>query len=144
MATTQIFPTTWAEHAAEIMAVRTTVFIVEQQVPEELEFDQADHSCQHWLAINHLGQAVGTARMLDGGHIGRMAVLRNYRQQGIGHRIMHSVIAWGRQNGQTRLQLSAQRQAQAFYASLGFVAYGEEFMDAGIPHIAMALDLAVN
>jgi len=143
MATTEIFSTSWEEHATEIMGVRTAVFIIEQQVPEELEFDQADHSCRHWLALNHLGQAIGTARMLHNGHIGRMAVLKDYRQQGIGHRIMLSVIDWGRQTGQARLQLHAQRQAQAFYAALGFVAYGEEFMDAGIPHIAMELNLAL-
>jgi len=131
----------WEEAQAEISDIRIRVFVEEQLVPLELEFDGLDQTANHWLAYNSQKQPIATARLLSNGHIGRMAVLRPHRGEGVGSAIMGGIIAQAMSTDLRLLYLHAQLTAAEFYRRLGFSAYGEEFMDAGIPHIALALDL---
>ncbi len=121
---------------ASIRAIREAVFINEQKVPAELEFDGLDESALHVLALVD-GQPVGTGRVLEDGHIGRIAILKTFRGQGIGSNIVLSLIREAARAGCSRVYLGAQLHAVEFYQTLGFTLYGEEFMDAGIPHIHM-------
>lgn len=125
------------EHASRI---RRVVFIDEQQVPQEEEWDGLDWQCLHFLAMLK-GEPVGTARLLPDGHIGRVAVLEHARGLGIGYQLMEAAIQAARDAGHARAVLSAQLHALAFYEQLGFVAHGDVFMDAGIPHREMTLFL---
>ncbi len=119
-----------------IRAIRIRVFIEEQKVPAELEFDGLDEAALHVIASVE-EQAVGTGRLLDDGHIGRIAVMAAFRGRGLGTQIMHALMAEAAKAGCRRVYLGAQLQAVEFYQKLGFTPYGEEFMDAGIPHIHM-------
>jgi predicted GNAT family N-acyltransferase len=130
----------WDEACAALASVRRAVFIVEQQVPEDLEWDEADAVALHALATAD-GVPVGTARLLPDGHIGRIAVLRAWRGQGVGDALLASMLAAARERGFEAALLNAQVQALDFYRRHGFVAEGEVFLDAGIPHRAMRLDL---
>lgn len=117
--------------------VRRAVFIEEQQVPEELEWDGLDEEAFHLLARDAAGHPVGSARMLADGHIGRMAVLRNHRGRGIGTALLRRMIDEGAHRGLQQVWLDAQLHAIPFYERLGFAAEGEPFMDAGIAHRRM-------
>lgn len=129
----------WHEDLAELQALRRAVFIVEQQVPEELEWDEADTISVHALAIDRQGLALGTGRLLPDGHIGRMAVARDWRRRGVGSAILVFLLAQARQRGLDSVQLHAQTHALAFYARHGFAVQGGEFIEAGIPHRVMTL-----
>ncbi|HEX9802748.1 MAG TPA: GNAT family N-acetyltransferase [Gammaproteobacteria bacterium] len=131
----------WQEDAPAISRLRRTVFIDEQCVPEELEWDGLDEEALHFLAEDENGHAIATARMLGDGHIGRVAVLRPWRGRGVGRALMAYVIEQARRKGYRHLALDAQVEAIDFYRRLGFVAEGERFMDAGIPHRHMHLAL---
>ena len=124
------------------MLVRDAVFVVEQRVPPEIEPDEWDQRCDHALARDREGRAVGTGRLLPDGHIGRMAVLPEWRGDGIGSRILASLVARARERGMKRVVLNAQTHAVPFYARHGFAPFGDEFMEAGIPHRAMARELS--
>lgn len=128
----------WQRDERALSEVRRRVFIDEQAVPEDLEWDGEDETAQHWLAF-HGDKPIGTARMRAGGHIGRMAVLADYRQRGVGSRLLRAAIDAARAQGLPDVHLHAQVQAMDFYARHGFVAEGAPFMDAGIPHRAMRL-----
>lgn len=130
----------WRELGDAASLIRRVVFIDEQQVPQEEEWDGRDGECLHFLATLN-GEPVGTARLLPDGHIGRVAVLSSARGAGIGYRLMEAAIAAAREAGHRHAALSAQLHALAFYERLGFVAHGEVFMDAGIPHREMTLVL---
>lgn len=119
-----------------ICALRETVFVWEQGVPPELEYDGLDEQALHVLARVEQ-QPVGTGRMLEDGHIGRIAVLQEYRGQGVGAKIVQALMEQAAAAGLQRVYLGAQLHATGFYERLGFVPYGDEFMDAGIPHIHM-------
>ena len=121
---------------ARLKAIRRTVFIEEQQVPEALEWDDDDATAIHLLAIDPAsGEAVGTARILPNDKIGRMAVLRPWRERGIGRALLREAIArCGR-----KPFLHAQAQAIDFYRAEGFVPSGDPFDEAGIPHRLMVL-----
>jgi predicted GNAT family N-acyltransferase len=131
----------WPEARADAMSVREAVFVVEQGVPPEIELDEWDPQCDHALALEPGGRAVGTGRLLPDGHIGRMAVLRDWRGRGVGGAIVAALVERAAARGMTRLVLNAQTHAAPFYARYGFVAFGDEFMEADIPHVAMARDL---
>ncbi len=121
---------------ARLETIRRAVFIVEQQVPEALEWDDDDASATHLLAIDPAsGDAVGTARILPNGKIGRMAVLRRWRGLGIGRALLREAIARSSQ----RPFLHAQVQAIDFYRAEGFIPTGEPFDEAGIPHQSMIM-----
>lgn len=125
------------------LRIRLLVFVHEQRVPVSEEVDVWDASAIHFLARLN-GKAVGTARLvqLDDGtaKIGRVAVLKPYRQQGVGSALMTAVIAHAKSMCH-RLILDAQVTAQGFYQRWGFKTTGSEFMDAGIPHVRMVLGL---
>ena len=131
----------WEEAATALRVIRTAVFIREQQVPEELEWDQFDAVSVHALAINNAGQPVGTARLLPDGHIGRMAVLKEWRGQGLGSALLTKLLQVLVKRRQFQAQLHAQTSAIPFYKKFGFEIAGEEFIEAGIPHVKMTLSI---
>lgn len=121
--------------------IRRAVFIVEQSVPEALEWDDADAGALHALAMAASGVPIGTARLLPDGHIGRVAVLRNWRGRGVGRSLVRAMLEAARTKGLGFVRLDAQVQALDFYRSFGFEAHGDVFDDVGIPHLVMVLDL---
>lgn len=132
---TQDLPTCWA--------LRHEVFVEEQAVPAELERDEHDATALHLLATWD-GRPVGTARMLlrgDTGKIGRVCVLRGMRGRGIGAALIRAAVEELRGRGLARAKLGSQTHAIPFYESLGFVAEGPVYDDAGIPHRDMTLAL---
>jgi predicted GNAT family N-acyltransferase len=123
-----------------ITALRRRVFIEEQNVPESEEWDPADATATHIAAIFHNGekyQLVGCARILADGQIGRMAVQKKWRRRGVGAALLQYTIGIARRMQLETVSLNAQTHAIGFYQRYGFVAEGEEFMDAGIPHRKM-------
>lgn len=128
----------WQENADQLASIRQQVFLQEQGVPVEDEWDGDDDSAAHFLAYDN-GAAVGCARLLPDGKIGRMAVLANFRKRGIGSALLRHVIHYAEQNNYPNVFLDAQVQALEFYARHGFAADGPEFVDAGIMHRRMHL-----
>jgi predicted GNAT family N-acyltransferase len=126
----------WAAARAEASRIRTAVFVEEQRVPPEIEMDEHDAACVHALAYAQ-GRAVGTGRLLPDGHIGRMAVLKHSRSLGVGGAILERLVEEARRSGMKEVVLSAQTHALGFYRRHGFVAAGEVFEEAGIPHQEM-------
>ena len=131
-------------------AVRKEVFVGEQGVPEDIEYDAYDAVALHVLAVREDGVPLGTGRLLFGeaaagktggdasvGSLGRLAVTREARGTGVGAALVRAVEEAARARGLTAVDLHAQTHALGFYERLGYVAYGPEFPDAGIPHRAM-------
>lgn len=131
----------WQDEAPSLKIVRKAVFIEEQQVPEELEWDEFDPVSTHVLAISPTKEPVGTARLLPDGHIGRMAVLKAWRGRGIGSIMLQRLLDEAQHRGISETILNAQITAMAFYARFGFQVTGGEFIEAGIPHVKMFLKL---
>jgi predicted GNAT family N-acyltransferase len=134
----------WTEQRNQLLQIRFRVFVNEQGVPPEMEEDEYDPHALHLLAISPVGKPVGCARLysLDQvGHIGRMAVLAEYRKQGIGMRLLRELLRQATRQGLHEVELHAQCAAEPFYAKAGFEPAGEVFMEAGIPHRTMRLDL---
>lgn len=131
----------WQRDGALLRTIREQVFIQEQSVPVELEWDEHDADCLHLLALNPGGDAIGTARLVSGHHIGRMAVLKNWRGHGAGSALMQRLLNEMRKNRTPEALLHAQIHAAPFYTKFGFTPSGKEFMDAGIPHITMICQL---
>lgn len=129
---------------AACRALRRTVFIEEQGVSEADEIDDLDGQAVHILALQG-GVPVGSARLLaqgDTGKVGRVCVLREARGTGLGAALMQASVAQFRaMPGITKVKLGAQLSALGFYERLGFSAYGDVFLDAGIEHRNMVLDL---
>lgn len=125
------------EREAEIRGIRTAVFTEEQGIDPKIDFDGHDPECVHVIARNATGSTVGTARMFDDGHIGRMAVLQAYRRQGIGRAMLEALMAAARKRGLSQVYLNSQVQVIDFYQALGFNKTGKPFMEAGIEHIRM-------
>ena len=130
----------WSQDAAALRNLREAVFVIEQHVPVALEWDGIDAQCLHVLAQID-GVPVGTGRLLPDGHIGRMAVLREFRGRGIGSAMLLHLIELARAAGVRLLILNAQTHAMAFYRRFGFIADGETFLEAGISHIRMTRTL---
>lgn len=131
----------WVELQAEAKVIRTQVFVVEQHIDPEIEMDAMDAHCIHAIAYNDDNEPVGTGRLLPDGHIGRMAVLSEYRSAGIGAAILRSLMSFAKLRGQAAVQLNSQTSAENFYLRNGFVREGDEFQEAGIAHIHMARGL---
>lgn len=123
----------WPDDAASLRQVRERVFVVEQHVPVELEWDDIDSECVHVLATDKDGQAIGTGRLLEDGHIGRMAVLKEWRGRGVGSQIIELLMSEARRRHYPKLLLNAQINALPFYERFGFVSRGDVFDEAGIP-----------
>lgn len=121
--------------------VREQVFIVEQHCPEDEEWDALDASSQHVLARDRDGRPIGTGRLTPERKIGRMAVLAEWRGRGVGDAILRQLLEQARALGYPAVEMHAQTHAIPFYARLGFVAYGEEFLECSIAHRRMRLDL---
>ncbi len=117
------------------------MFVEEQHVPEDLEWDEADERAYHVLAFDDEGVAIGTGRLRLDGQIGRMAVAREWRGRGVGGAILAALLELARKEGCTVVRLHAQTHALDFYKKYGFTAVGDEFDEAGIPHRAMELRL---
>jgi predicted GNAT family N-acyltransferase len=132
---------TWAEDAEALRAIRQAVFVKEQSVPPELEWDDLDARCLHALAIGGTGAAVGCARLVDDDKIGRIAVLASWRKRGVGSALLRFMIELVKARGQGECRLDAQIRAMDFYHRHGFTAVGDEFLDANIPHRHMRLTL---
>ena len=130
----------WDRARAQASPIRFTVFVEEQGVPREIELDEMDAVSVHALALED-GNAVATGRLLPDGHIGRMAVLKEWRNRGVGGRMLQALIAEARRRGYREVVLSAQIHAADFYERHGFVKKGGEYMEAGIRHQEMALRL---
>ncbi len=141
MSAVTVTETTWEKDQVAIKSVRVPVFVEEQEVPYEVDFDDFDAGAVHWLAYDGDFIPIGTARMLEDGHFGRMAVLKWSRKQGVGREIMLAAIDYAAAEGLKTIFLHAQLAAIAFYHALGFYSYGEVFKTADMDHIAMRLDL---
>lgn len=128
---------TWADARAAAQPIRYQVFCTEQSIPIELESDDKDVCSLHCVARDDTGRAVGTGRLLPSGHIGRMAVLAQFRRQGIGKAILGALVEQARKCELKSVMLHAQTHAMRFYAAEGFAVEGPEFMEAGIAHCVM-------
>ncbi len=137
--------TNWAQAKNQVAPIRLQVFVEEQGVPLAMEWDEFDPDA--WHAIAKLNdQVVGTGRLIlptndriQTAKIGRMAVLKNHRCQGIGQEILRALIQKGKEKGAQAFILHAQTHAIPFYAAEGFEPNGPIFDEAGIPHVEMRL-----
>lgn len=129
----------WSRDCEALRAIRECVFVREQSVPVELEWDGEDQGAIHLLAVDAKGLAIGTARLLPSGQIGRMAVLPEWRRRGVGSALLEAALAVASEPGRPAPFLNAQTAVLAFYRRHGFVTEGGEFMEAGIPHRRMVL-----
>ncbi|MFG6466958.1 YbgC/FadM family acyl-CoA thioesterase [Roseateles sp. BYS87W] len=131
----------WASLGAEATAIRREVFVEEQHIPADMEWDSADATCLHALARNRFGLALATGRLLEHvpgvAKIGRMAVLRPMRGTQIGRQVLDALMAKARQQGYREVLLHAQLSAENFYLRAGFQRRGEPFEEAGIAHVEM-------
>jgi predicted GNAT family N-acyltransferase len=130
----------WKLDESAIGQVRRAVFIDEQGVPEALEWEDKDAQYR-WFVAQASTQMIGIVRMTDVGRIGRMAVLPEWRRQGVGGALLAAALRAAAASGLKQVHLSAQTHAVAFYARYGFIAEGPEYLDAGIPHRSMNLNL---
>ena len=135
----------WAALGEGAGALRRAVFIDEQRIPKELEWDRHDAASLHAVARNRLGQVIATGRLLpaeDGvARIGRMAVHRALRGEGHGVAVLTALQDAARARGDRAVALHAQRSAESFYARQGYAPHGEPFEEAGIPHLEMRRSL---
>ncbi len=129
----------WERDHAILRSIREAVFVAEQNVPVELEWDGFDQDCVHVIAYSNDATPVGTGRLRRDGHIGRMAVLAPWRGRGAGSAMLLKLIAIAKANAIAPVALNAQTHALTFYERFGFVVVGGEFNDAGIPHRHMLL-----
>lgn len=132
---------TWHDGEPLLRAIREKVFMQEQHVPADLEWDGLDDACHHALALSSSGDAIGCGRITSDGHIGRIAVLPEWRGKRVGSAILEVLIDYARSQHLPQVDLGAQVQALPFYQKAGFQAEGEVFLDANIPHRKMVLEL---
>jgi len=127
----------WNRDSGLLQKIRFNVFVLEQGVKEETEWDGLDESSWHWLALKQGEEAIGTARLLQTGQIGRMAVIQSHRSRGIGSALLQSVLANAPELGFKSVFLHSQEHAIGFYKKFGFSGLGEKFLEADIIHIKM-------
>jgi len=137
----RVEPADYTVDFADLRAVREPVFVVEQQVPIEEEWDELDPQCRHVIARDDANRPIGTGRLTPERKIGRMAVLAEWRGKGVGDALMEALMDEARALGWPEVSLNAQTHAMPFYARHGFEAFGDEFMEAGIPHRKMRKSL---
>ena len=139
----QISEVDFAREHADIRRVRFTVFVDEQKVPAELEMDDRDGGCLHWLARDAAGAAVGTVRLdvEKDGKVGRLAVLAEARRRGVGRALMEQLHTAARERGLAKVWCHAQTAAVPFYRRVGYRVISEPFDEAGIEHVTMERDL---
>jgi predicted GNAT family N-acyltransferase len=134
----------WPEERSLLRQVREPVFVKEQGVPLEMEWDDDDIMAYHLIVLDSEQRPIGTARLLGNGQIGRMAVLPEWRHRGIGAALLARLLERAEATGQGKLFLHAQTEAEAFYAKAGFTPVGKVFYEADIPHRKMVLQSEVN
>jgi predicted GNAT family N-acyltransferase len=132
----------WPEERNLLRQIREPVFVDEQGVPLEMEWDDDDMTAYHLLALDSRQRPIGTARLLGSGQIGRMAVLPGWRGCGVGRALLSDLLQRATSMGQQKLFLHAQIDAEPFYAKAGFRPVGKVFDEAGILHQKMALQLS--
>jgi predicted GNAT family N-acyltransferase len=130
-------PIYWNAREKALRAIRNTVFVEEQGVPPDLEWDGLDEHAYHVMAIAADGTPIGTGRLLQDAHIGRLAVLKQWRGKGVGGALLDILLVIANKMGYEEVRLHAQTRVLEFYLRRGFESQGEEFMEAGIPHILM-------
>jgi predicted GNAT family N-acyltransferase len=135
-------PVYWTASEKILRALRTTVFVEEQGVPAELEWDGQDELAYHVIAFSPERDPIGTGRLLQDAHIGRIAVLKEWRGKGVGRALLDMLLVIANKMGYDEVKLHAQTRVVGFYLRRGFVAQGDEFMEAGIPHVLMTRETA--
>ncbi|HNZ56238.1 MAG TPA: GNAT family N-acetyltransferase [Methylophilaceae bacterium] len=135
-----IFQVTWQEAQQALQAVRIPVFVVEQSVSPAFEWDEIDAYAVHLLAMHH-AQPIACLRIIEYQKIGRMAVLKEWRNKGLGKALLNEAIRICRAQGSAYIRLSAQTHALPFYQKAGFRQTSAEYTDVHIPHVDMQLDL---
>lgn len=133
----------WDQLQQDAKLIRELVFISEQNIPEQDEWDDQDAISQHFVVYDQ-NQPIATARLLANNSVGRVAVLKPYRGQGIGRLIMLEIIAYAQAQKRPSLQLSSQVHAISFYEKLGFSIQGDEYDECGIPHIEMVMPIGLH
>jgi YbgC/YbaW family acyl-CoA thioester hydrolase len=132
----------WSELAEPARAIRTAVFVGEQKIPADLEWDAADETSTHAVAFNRFGMPLATGRLLAGppgvAKIGRMAVVQTVRGSRVGRSVLDALMRAARERGDREVRLNAQVSAAPFYARAGFAESGPVFEEAGIPHVEMS------
>ena len=140
-ATVNVRVGTWKALESTARPIRSEVFIAEQQIPADMEWDEADADAIHAVAFNRLGRALGTGRMLEHvpgvAKIGRMAVTASFRHGGVGRAVLDALLGAARARGDREAVLHAQITAAPFYERAGFARRGPEFDEAGIAHVEM-------
>lgn len=135
----------WSALQPSAQAVRTAVFVQEQGIAAEDEWDANDATALHAVLFDLDGQPLGNARLLRPSEqvakVGRMAVLPEVRGHGYGARLLQALLREARRLGHKEIRLNAQRSAEGFYAAQGFSVVGEPFDEVGIPHVEMALKI---
>ena len=141
----QVRTGSWSELGEHAARLRTQVFVEEQRIPAEMEWDEADRTAVHAVACNRLGQPIATGRLLQHApgvaRVGRMAVHPALRDSGFGERVLRTLAEAAEARGDRQVVLHAQRTAEGFYRRLGFVPQGEPFDEASIAHVEMAAAL---
>ena len=130
-------PVYWQAAQPMLREIRSAVFIMEQGVPQELEWDGLDEHAYHVVALAADDTPIGTGRLLQDGQIGRLAVLKAWRGRGVGKALLDMLLVIANKMGNEEVKLHAQVRVLDFYLKRGFVAQGREFMEAGIPHVTM-------
>ncbi len=128
---------TWEQAQPTAGPLRFAIFVGEQNVPSGIEIDDLDANCVHAVAFDVDNKAIGTGRLLPDGHIGRMAVVKEWRRRGIGAEILQALIGEARKRDHAEVMVSAQLQAAEFYREQGFVAEGKVYEEAGLLHQKM-------
>jgi predicted GNAT family N-acyltransferase len=136
----KISQVTWQEAESNLRAVRTPVFIIEQFVTPEFEWDELDASAVHLLALFE-NKAIACLRIIDYHKIGRMAVLKDYRRMGLGAALLQDAVNICKAHGSKNVYLSAQTHAIDFYQYCGFKVTSEIYQDLHIPHVDMQMAL---
>ncbi|SDI16199.1 GNAT family N-acetyltransferase [Pseudomonas panipatensis] len=131
----------WQKDNADLRRIREAVFIAEQAVPPELEWDAEDAEAIHFLAFEG-DYAIGTVRLLPDGHIGRVSVLKDWRGLKVGDQLMRAAIEEAERRNLKRQLLTAQVYAIPFYERLGFKVASGEFLEAGLAHVDMVRESA--
>lgn len=136
-----VLTASWDEDQEELIQLRTRVFVEEQKVPASLEMDGRDAESAHVKALID-DVIIGTGRLLPNGFIGRMCVLREHRNRGIGNMMLKNLVQQAADSGHQKVSLNSQSYVIPFYQKFGFATDSEEFIEAGILHRRMILDIA--
>ncbi len=136
----------WHDGEPLLRATREAVFMREQHMPADLEWDGLDEACRHALAVSAQGSAIGCGRIVppsgrEPARIGRLAVLQEWRGRMVGTALLEALLDYASSKHYPEVVVHAQVQAEPFYRRFGFTPEGEEFLDAGIPHVRMRLVL---